>query len=358
MMSKAHHHQLRNVSACVSLAIAVVAVAATGIYAQDLDRVLLRNGNSIVGEVEELRRGTLNFDTEEMDVVGIDWDDIALLTSSRIFEVTDAAGFQYFGTLGPTDQEGTLVVVAGEIADTLAFSEVVEITYIGQGFLTKTSGFVDLGANLTRANNLAYILLKGRFAYRGLLWDVDWNGETYFQRQKTTTDIGAVLKEQTSRNSTSVTVRRFFGGSWAATTSSDVEQNEELSLDKRILIILRGQYHLIRSQSMELSAGLGVALNRETFTDQERTSSAEITLVTTFDAFDIGDLNVMTSATTFIAPTDGGRFRLNIDGRVAWEIFNDLMVGITVTERYDTEPPNADAGRDFHYALTIGWHWS
>ncbi len=194
MMSKAHHHQLRNVSACVSLAIAVVAVAATGIYAQDLDRVLLRNGNSIVGEVEELRRGTLNFDTEEMDVVGIDWDDIALLTSSRIFDVTDLDGFQYSGRLGPTDQEGTLVIVLGANADTLAFSEVVEITYIGQGFLTKTSGFVDLGANFTRANNLASIMLKTRFEFRGRLWAVDWNGETYFQRQETTTDVGEVFR--------------------------------------------------------------------------------------------------------------------------------------------------------------------
>ena len=77
--------------------------------------------------------------------------------------------------------------------------------------------------------------------------------------------------------------------------------------------------------------------------------------MTIFDAFDIGDLDVRTSA--IITPADGGRFRLNVDGRVSWEIFNDFVVGITVTERYDTEPPNADAGRDFHYALTIGWSW-
>ena len=356
-MRKARRYPLRSVSARVSFAVAVAAVTAPGTYAQNLDRVILRSGNLVVGEIEELRRGTLDFDTDEMGVVGIDWDDIALLTSSRIFEVTDADGFQYFGRLGPTDQQGTLVVVLGTIADTLAFSEVVEIAYIGQGFLARSNGFVDLGASLTRANNLASLLLKGRFAYRGRLWDLDWNGETYFQRQETTTDVGEVLEEQTSRNSTSVTAKRFFGGSWAATTSMDVEQNEELSLDNRILIILRGEYHLIRSQSMELSAGLGGALNRETFTGEERTSSAEITVVTTFDAFDIGDFNVSTTASTFIAPTDGGRFRLNVDGRISWKIFNDFVVGFNVAERYDTEPPSADVGRDFHYGLTLGWSW-
>ena len=89
-MRKARRYPLRSVSARVSFAVAVAAVTAPGTYAQDLDRVLLRNGNPIVGEVEELRRGTLDFDTEEMGVVGIDWNDIALLTSSRPFEVTFA----------------------------------------------------------------------------------------------------------------------------------------------------------------------------------------------------------------------------------------------------------------------------
>ena len=216
---------------------------------------------------------------------------------------------------------------------------------------------MDLGANLTRANNLASLLLKGRFAYRGQLWDVDWNGETYFQRQETTTDVGEIIEEETSRNSTSVTLKRFFGGSWAATTTSDVEQNEELNLDNRLLLILRGEYFFIRSQSMEFSGGLGGALNRETFTGEERTSSAEITAVTTFDAFDVGDFDISTTVTTYIAPADEGRFRLNVDLRISWEIFNDFEVGFTATERFDSQPPTVDAGRDFTYGLTIGWSW-
>ncbi len=28
-----------------------------------------------------------------------------------------------------------------------------------------------------------------------------------------------------------------------------------------------------------------------------------------------------------------------------------------MTERYDTQPPTTDAGRDFTYGLTIGWSW-
>ena len=334
-----------------------LAITASAAYGQDLDRVILTSGNPVVGEIEELRRGRLDVDTEEMDVVRIDWDDIALVTSGRIWEVTDVEGFQYFGRLGQTDQEGTLVVVLGTAADTLVFSEVVEMTYIGGGFLAKTNGFLDLGSNLTRANNLASILLKGRFAYRGLLWDFDLEGETYFQRQETITDVGDVLEERTSRNSSSFSASRFFGGSWAATSSAEVEQNEELNLDARILLILMGEYHFIRNQRMELYTGSGGAMNRETFTGEETNSSAEITFEAGFDAFDVGDLDVFTSVTTFVAPSDGGRFRVNLDARISYEIFNDFVVGVSVTEAYDSEPPTVDAGRDFQYGLTLGWGW-
>jgi hypothetical protein len=271
--------------------------------------------------------------------------------------VTDVSGFQYFGRLEASDQEEALVIVLGTVADTLAFSEVVEITNIGQSFFAKTKGFVDVGANITAANSLASLLVKGRFAYRGRLWDLDWNAETYFQRQETTTDVGDVFEEETSRNATSVTVKRFFGGSWAATSTLDLEQNEELSLDNRTLAILRGEYFIIRNQSIDLSVGLGGAMNRETFTGEERTSSGEITGVATFDAFDIGDLDISTSISAYYAPVDTGRFRFNLDGRIAWEIFNDFEVGFTVTERLDSEPAEESSGRDFQYGLTIGWSW-
>ena len=142
------HYPFQSVSTGLSfggavvVAVVGVTVTALGASAQVADTVLLRSGNPVVGEVEELRRGTLDLDTEEMGVVGIDWEDIAFLTSSRIFEVTDIDGFQYLGSLGSSDLQGTLVVALAGVADTLAFSDVVEITYTAQGFLAKTSGFV------------------------------------------------------------------------------------------------------------------------------------------------------------------------------------------------------------------------
>ena len=342
----------------LTLAAAIAATAATPAHAQTLDRVVFRNGNHVDGEIEKLQRGTLDFDTEEMDLVGIDWDDIAFLTSGDVFEVIDTDGEQYFGSLGPTTQEATLVVLGGAIADTLPFSRVVEIRPIEQGFLAKTLGFVDIGADIAKANNLASLLAKGRFAYSGRNWYFDLNGETYFQQQETITEDSDTLQQQTERSSASVRAKRFFGGSWGAVTAIELEANEEKNLDSRVLITLGGQYHIIRNQGLELYAGAGGSLNSERFSGEEQSTSGEILAQVGFDAFDIGDLDLMTTVTSFVSPSDGGRFRLTVDARIAWEIFNDFFIAFDVTDDYDSKPAEEGTGRDYQYGLSVGWSWS
>ena len=59
----------------------------TPLAAQTRDTVILRSGHPVIGEIKSLRRGNLEFDTDEMDLVNIDWDDVALLISHSFFEV-------------------------------------------------------------------------------------------------------------------------------------------------------------------------------------------------------------------------------------------------------------------------------
>ena len=110
---------------------------------------------------------------------------------------------------------------------------------------------------------------------------------------------------------------------------------------------------------MELFAGAGGTMNTEKFIDEERSTTPEILVYGAFDVFDVGDIDLYASATTYSSFKDGGRFRVDIDGRIAWEIFNDFNIGRTITERLDTRPPSVDAAkRDFQYSCTIGWSWS
>jgi hypothetical protein len=341
---------------CPALMLAAVTSLPQAAVAQ-ADTVILRSGNPVVGEVESLKRGSLSFDTDEMDVVKIDWDDIAFVASGNFYEVTLVSRQQFFGSLSSPDT--ALLVIAGvSRSDTVPFREVVQIEAIEKGFWARTNGFIDIGSNIARANQLRSILVNGRFNYRGPNWGVDLNGELYRQRQQSVSSAGDTTTQTTSRSSASLGVSKFLGGTWSVVGSGEVEQNQELELDLRLLGVLGGSYQIVRNQGIEFAVGAGGVVNQERFVDEDKTTSVEALVAAGFDVFDVGDLSLFTTLTTYTNPTDGGRFRVNFDGRIAWDIFGDFTLGFNITERYDSSPPSATAAkRDYQYAFSVGWSW-
>jgi len=336
----------------VFLAACVVASPASGQTAPD--SVVLRNGNIVHGEVQGLSRGKLAFDTDAMDVVSVDWDDILFLTSELFFEVTDIDGRLLYGRLASTDRPRVLVVMGDETVN-LPFAAVVGIRGLAQAFWDKTSGYVDLGANLARANNLRSLRLKGHTTFEGQRWAIDLDAETYYQSQ-TSTGATEVIDERTSRNSGTLTGRRFLNGLWAATTSLQAETNEELSLDLRTLMSLGGRYNIIRNQGLEFYVGASAVFNRERFVGEDTGKSGEAKVTLGFDMFDLGDIDVYMLLEGYEAPASG-RVRANLDGRIAWEVIDDFTIGVSATERYDSMPAETAEKRDFQYSLTLGWSW-
>ncbi len=327
--------------------------------AQTADTVILRSGHPVIGEVKSLLRGNLSFDTEEMDVVRIDWDDIAFVTSTQFLQVWTVDHAQYFGSLAAGADTATLVVVGVARADTLEFSEVIYIEQFNLGFFARTSGYLDIGTNIAQANRLRSFLLKWQFNYRGPKWGFNVFSDFYRQRQESTDDLGQTSSQSTSRSSVSIGVDRFFGARWGISLAGEASQNEELSLDRRLLALLGAQYQIVRNQGIELSVGAGGTINDERFVGQPVNTSAEVLVTVGFDAFDIGDLNIFTSLFTYTTPSSNPRLRVEFDGRFAWEIFSDFSVGLSITERYDSRPPSPDAAhRDFQYSFTLGWSWS
>jgi hypothetical protein len=335
-----------------------VLVAAPGfVHAQETDRVVLVNGNVLDGEVLSMSRGKLEFDTDAMNVVSVDWDDIVQLSSIHIFEVTDVTGHLYYGELSFSDLERVLVVTLGDETVRLPFSVVVELRNLAESFWAKTSGFVDLGINLARANDLRSTLLKSRYGYNGRIWEVDVTGEKYSQSQTSRGNAGATdTKDETSRSSLTLEGRRNISGTWAGTTSGQTEANEELSLERRILFSAGARYNIIRNQGLELYAGGSAVFNAERFTGQERTETGEAKLTLGLDMFDVGDVDFYVLTETFLTRRLA-RYRINVDARIAWEIVDDFTIGATAVERFDSNPANGAERRDFQYGLTVGWTW-
>jgi hypothetical protein len=320
--------------------------------------VVLRSGVALDGEIESASRASLSFDTDELDVVSIDLEDVVGLTSPGIYEVTLANGLIHFGSLAPADT-GFVAVVSGGGTDTLSIGTIVSIRPLEEEYWSRTSGYLDVGASLLRANSLASLLTNGSFAYRGRLWDYRIRGEAYWQEQEVTDGDGQSFDQKTRRNSLSISLNRFVGFRWSAQVTGDWERNDELDLESRFQFGVQGIYDIIKNQEMELQVGAGLANNTEDYVDADQETSAEVRVGGALDIFDMGDVDLYTSLVSFTNLNNSGRYRIVFNGRISWEIVDDFFIGLTLLERYDRRPPAPDSPkRDYQYGFTIGWSWS
>jgi len=325
--------------------------------ASSQDRVVLRNGVALEGEIKQARRGAVSFDNEELDVVTIDMEDIAQLTSPGFFEVTDASGGIYLGSLEAGDA-GSVVVVGLTGLTTLNLTDVVQLVVFDGGFWGRTSGHLDVGGSVAAANDLASLLVGGQVAYRGPRWGSRNTVDAYWQRQTTIGELGGELEQITKRASLSTALTRYLGA-WGVLGSLGWETNEELQLQSRVQAGMFGSYRFVRSQGMDLSAGAGAVTNTENFVGADKSTSAELATAAVLDVFDLWDIDVYVAVSGYSALKEGSRKRADVDGRISWEIVDDFTIGFTILERLDSDPPaEGTPKRDYQYGFTIGWTWS
>ncbi len=74
------------------------------------DVVILRDGNRILGEIKEMKRGILRFSTDFARTINVEWPEIAGISSTYRFEVETIDGTLYFGSFQDGSGEVKLIV--------------------------------------------------------------------------------------------------------------------------------------------------------------------------------------------------------------------------------------------------------
>ena len=80
----------------VLLLLLAVAVPAA---AEKTDILLLKNGDRVTGEIDDLEGGLLIYKTDNMGTLNVEWEDIDQLTSKNFFRVELKSGDLRYGSL-------------------------------------------------------------------------------------------------------------------------------------------------------------------------------------------------------------------------------------------------------------------
>ena len=311
---------------------------------------MMRNGDRIIGEIKTLDHGTLTYKTDDVGTVMIKWDKIARLVSPRYFEVEDNAGRRYYGNLQPGLRDGRIVVAVTSFIDTLDVAQVVRMYPLGQSFLARVDGHLNLNLTFQRANRLRSLNTDFEAVYRTRVRLTRLRSNIYFQNQE-----GA---EGTSRNSVSLSQLRFLQNRWILLAAAELQQNEELDLARRALVSAGGGRFLRQTNRSEILIAGGLAFTNELFTASTATNSLEALLSAQANYYQLDSpkTDMQCELTLYPSLTDLGRIRSELSLSLTHEVIKNFNTGLMVFDNFDSRPPSETlAKNDFGVTLMVGW---
>jgi hypothetical protein len=324
------------------LATTALLAGASSLFAQKTDKLVLKRGDQITGEVKELNRGKLSYKTDDMGTLSIEWDKVAHLTSQNFFDVENKLGIRFFGKLAASEEPGELLII---LSDTVRVRmvNIVAISRIRASFWSRLDGYVDLGLDFQKANRNRQLNGAGEVKYRGERWASKLSGSSYFQRQE-----GA---DQTSRNNVSLDGSRLFGNHWSAVVFISLEQNEQIDLDLRTTFGVGAVRELIHTNRMTFSAAASLAYANEDYSNDEgatNTLQAPLGGDFAFFLFDSPKTDITSDLTLTPILNDLGRWRIDFNARLSYELISDFTIGFRFFDNFDSrQPSTGESSNDF-----------
>jgi hypothetical protein len=318
--------------------------------AQKVDVLRLENGDRITCEIKGLSRGVMSVSTDPLGSVAVHWGQIAAIESPRAFNVQLASGQQYYGSLMAGAPPNHVSVDLGNGTSVpLPMSEIVSVVPIGSGFWRRMDGTLDVGFSFAQANLETRAILNGSASYRGIK---RYLSLTASSQVTTREDV-----DREYRADVAVVAGRYLSRRWYLVGWGAFQQNDELSLDLRLVGGAGAGREFVHTNRRVWSLYAGLAATHELYVDTPADESTEAAVGGAFDFFapDNDDFTFTNHVVTYVNVT--GRQRLRFDLQSAWrqEFLSDFYWSLNGFQNYDSDPPDDQKNTDSGVSFTIGW---
>lgn len=316
-----------------------------------IDVVVLKNGDHLVGEIKSLQDGLLSFKTDASGTISLKWSHIASVTSKFEYQFETTGGDRYYGSLGEPEKAGEARIVGESGAEDLPLVDIVMIATIESGFWKKLDGSIDLGVNYTQSNRALQFSFSGDASYRThkRVEVLQWNSIYNTQRGG----------ESASQQSVGYRHTRFAGPKMNFFGLGVLESNPAQGFDLRSSLGGGAGWSVTRKPSGGLGAVGGLVYVREQVVDSPRVDNSAAALLGIDYAnysYDHPKRTLTLGVYVFTNVTDTPRVRAQINGKISWEVIHNFKVGITITESYDSRPPEVGADQNsFSLVLSVGY---
>jgi hypothetical protein len=319
----------------------LICTISIGLQAQKNDTIYLTNGDRLTGELKKFEYGQLTLSTDAMLIVTIRIDDINTIYSRKFFDILTKSGFNYYGSLLPSNQKATVNIVISNDTVPKPLWDIVQISNIKDNFFKRIDGNISLGLSYTKASEVFQYNLAGTVLFRT-------------KHYSTKLDFSSILTLQTDTNKSNNTniglnVTRYLPNKWFTAVNVNAQQNTELDLKLRLQGGLDGGYNFVWSNAVRFYTLVGLIGNNEQTIDSAITSnSLELLSGTQFKWFKYRrpKIDVTNNFNFYYSLTIHNRFRFEYDLSAKFELIKDLFFNLTIYDAFDSKPFSGESAKN------------
>src|SRR5262245_60186785 len=191
------------------------------------DSLVLNNKDIVVGEIKSMKNGVITIETDySKSDFTIKWSKVKEIYSKNNFLITLKNGERINGSLQSIEEGKKLRLTSIENQATEAvMDDIVFLKGLKSSFWSRAYGSIDLGLNLTKANNLRQYSMRSAFGYLADKWQLD----LYYNDIRSKQDS----VEPTERTESGVAYKYFLPKDWFVAASVDFLSNTEQALRLR-----------------------------------------------------------------------------------------------------------------------------
>jgi Protein of unknown function, DUF481 len=314
-------------------------------YSQKTDKVKLKNGDTITGEIKNMKLGRLSYDVDGPGVISIKWEEITKVTSDKVFEISIIGGELYVTRIDS-------LFITHRI-DTL--DQIVEIIPVKDKFWSRLSGTVNMGFNYTKSNSNLQFNLSSYTYYKVPKFEANLKLNSLI----TSNDNDSTVSK---KQDAILSLLRNMGKKFYWGGAAGWQQNTELGISNRYLLNGVLGWKAVADNHNRLLFSGGLSYNQEQSIETGIYDGYLDGLIrASYKRFyySTPKLSLDADYTVYPGITQSGRVRMQGDLNISVEIFKDFNIGTQFYYSYDNRPPAGSLSNDdYGLVFTLGYSFN
>lgn len=320
--------------------------------AQEKDTLFLRNGQIMVGKLNSISLGIIQFDDMDLSVQNIKYHKIktikAGMATYRIQTIDQAV---YYGVLKPSTNYGEVIVDDGVVSKPYPIVNIFNLVSLEKKFIKKIKGTVSLGYSYTKSSDIGRTNIDWNLRFTEQKYQVEFVGSFIF-----TNNQGVKTRDRESvglggyYNLNSVLV---------AGLGLNYQRNIELGLASRIQQAVGFGRRFLFKSNLQGTLSSGAVINQERSLEGSSSGNLyEIPLQFKLDYFHYAapNLSFTVFPKAFFGLKQNGRKRFDGETRVNWEVISNLDLGLQFYASYDNQAlEGSNTNFDYGIVFNVGY---